>query len=346
MSAPGILNCRFVIDGLPQEFTPVEILNGVTEPSEVRLPEKGEEIVDESLDPSPLVFQPVAERLDEYLSRIDCAERVFPVPFASGYTRLCLAQALIDSIWRQGRFTLEDITVTAKWTWSNSRIGDMAALYRSVEAAADTVDRLGLQLRRYSCADGRKEVRFSTPFSGAARICPETLQPDPESWIVYVPFDTSEYRLGGSLLSQVLETGGGVEFLELDPDYFMDCYEVVREFVEDGILLSATTVGEGGIAAALKRMISKGVGAAVELSGVLKSSGESDPVRILFSEIPGVLLQISGVDFDYLDAQFILQDVAYFPLGHPTPDSNTLNINASAKTGLQNILESLMLKYT
>ena len=40
-------------------------------------------------------------------------------------------------------------------------------------------------------------------------------------------------------------------------------------------------------------------------------------MRILFSEVPGVIFQINDSDYDYLDAELLLQDVMYFPLGHP-----------------------------
>ena len=64
-------------------------------------------------------------------------------------------------------------------------------------------------------------------------------------------------------------------------------------------------------------------------------------VRLLFSEVPGAIIQVRDADFDYIDAEFILQDVAYFPLGHPSADGE-LHLASSAKTGIQTILESLM----
>ena len=102
-----------------------------------------------------------------------------------------------------------------------------------------------------------------------------------------------------------------------DPDYFMDCFEVVRELVEDGILLSGVSVKRGGMVAALDSMVSPSVGAEVNISDLKRAYPLSDVVRILFSEVPGVIFQINDSDYDYLDAELLLQDVMYFPLGHP-----------------------------
>ena len=190
------------------------------------------------------------------------------------------------------------------------------------------------------CESGDFGIKVATPFSGAPLLVDDELRPDPQSWLIYVPFDTSEYRLGGSLLAQALGLRGGTAPLLTDADYFIDCFELVREFAVDGILLSAATVGAGGMAAALRKMCSHGTGVNADLSDVLRASGADVPA-ILYSEVPGALLQVRDADFDYIDAEFILQDVAYFPLGHPVAGGQ-LKFAASERPGIQTILESLM----
>ena len=176
---------------------------------------------------------------------------------------------------------------------------------------------------------------------GSRRACPSTLLGDAQSWVVYIPFDTADFRLGGSLLAQELGLGGGPAPQIVDADYFLDCYEVVRELVEDGVVLSGATVGEGGLLKAVRGMVEE-TGMTLDLSDVMRSYQEQNPLRILFAELPGVVIQIRDADFDYLDAELLLQDVAFFPLGHPTPGSSDIRVKASAKSGIQTILESLM----
>ena len=56
--------------------------------------------------------------------------------------------------------------------------------------------------------------------------------------------------------------------------------------------------------------------------------------------MPGVVIQIADIDYDYVDAELILQDVVYFPLGHPTPGKS--GVQLSEKVEIPQILESLL----
>ena len=124
----------------------------------------------------------------------------------------------------------------------------------------------------------------------------------------------------------------------MDPDYFIDCFEVVRELVEDGIVLSGATVGDGGLMTALGNLCGE-MGIAADVSGLMKAYGEDDLVRILFSEVPGALIEIRDYDFDYIDAELLLQDVAYYPLGRPDRRGR---IMVSDTGGISGILGSLL----
>ena len=42
------------------------------------------------------------------------------------------------------------------------------------------------------------------------------------------------------------------------------------------------------------------------------------------------------------DAELLLQDVAFYPLGHPVLNGGAVRVKSSAKTGIQNILASLV----
>lgn len=333
----NVLFSQFVIDGVPRELTPAQILGDSDTPS------NREQIVDETVDSSPGLLDVDPSKVELYASLVNSGEPLrFQTSFSEEITRSRIALSLIDSIWREGNVRLEDLPVTIKWSSNQERIGNMAALYSSVEAAVSHIDDLGLVIRRYSFSEGEPDFRIATPFSGAPLLLSPTLLPDASSWIVYIPFDTSDYRLGGSLLAQQLGMGGGCAPKIADPDYFMDCFELVRELVEDGIAIAGTTVGEGGLTAALQRMTGGSVGVQADVSDILRANDEKNVVRVLFAEVPGVIVQVRNLDFDYIDAECLLQDIAFFPLGHPVPDSADLVLKSSRKSGIQNILESLM----
>ena len=193
---------------------------------------------------------------------------------------------------------------------------------------------------------GDRVALFKSPFESRhpwisdERRCPSTITADPCSWIIYIPFDTCGYRLGASLLTEVAGHNGGKAPDIADADYFIDCYEVVRELVEDGFVLSGCTVADGGLITAAQSMCSI-AGMNIDVKGIM-SSYQEERHRVLFGEVPGVLIQVSDENYDYVDSQLLLQDIAYYPVGHPTPDQSGLTISEDGKSGVADILASLL----
>lgn len=361
----NIFDSSFVIDGVLEALTPSELLRGSL-PSCPPGGASGQVFVDESIDPMPVAFSYNPDRIRKYLSLTRKTIREFPTFFSGAYTTQKIAASLLELLPRKGHFRLEDLSVKAIWRWNDSRMGNMAAFYESVMQAADCLDALSLPLLSYKAefpsdslgvdfvplvsknpSEAEEDLDYTAEkraaVIGTGLSCPRKLVPDLNSWIIYIPFDTVDYHLGGSLLNQALGIPGGGRAPELTcADYFRDCYEVVREFVEDGLLLSACRVGDGGLLTALDSMTGTGVGALADVSDLLRANPSSDPVRVLFSEIPGVVIQIRDSDFDYTDAELLLQDVAYYPLGHPTSKSCKVEICSGSGPGIQNILDSLI----
>lgn len=361
----------YVIDGIQQELVPARLLETVADEGFVSVDagvpvSSGSEslIVDETMD---VVGKSLGgENLDpvSQLPVIACGMDSYPLSASGEYTRLVLASSLISTLWRKGHFGIGNLRIGARWSLGERKVGEMAAFYRSVEAASEYADALGLRFVTCECADGGRfgleftaelsrnavsEVELELPFTVAepsldsGPICPATAVADPRSWLVYMPFDTADYRLGGSAFAQAAGIAAAPPLLG-DADYFLDCFEVVREFAEDGVLLSAVTVGRGGLIRAVSSLLEgSGCGADIDVSDILRSYGGDSELKLLCSEIPGALLQIRDSDFDYLDAELLLQDVAYFPLGHPLPGRG-LKVKSSRKSGIETILESLMQK--
>lgn len=357
---------RYVIDGVQQDLTPAQILSSVSAPElAVPCPEGGAGlIVDETPEPAGMYVDWAGDEVDNYLEAVMRTVRSFPMAHAGSYTRARIETSLIDSLWRLGHFRLGDLCLKAAWRWNNAALGNMAGLYSSVRATGDFLDALGICLGDYSFEDkaGVCSLEFTadirpgaepeelvelpfgseSPKMGAASL-PSTLLPDPSSWLVYIPFDNSSYRLGGSLLAQALGVKPPVAPKVDDPDYFIDCFEVIRELSEDGIVLAASSIGDGGLLTAIKGMTGPRVGADIDLTNLRDSVGEDTMVGLLFSEVPGAIIQIRDIDFDYIDAELLLQDVAFYPLGHPVAGGG-VHIRSSVKTGIQNILDALIRK--
>ena len=358
------LYSQYVIDGVRQECTPFQLLRPLCAnvlPAGAGKP--GLCIIDETVDPPVGGFDLDSADIRDCLALVRRAERTVPFEYMDSYTRFRLALSLEDALWRRGHFRLGDLELSVSWQWNDDHVGRMASFYASVRAAADYADSLGISFSKASLRRGSpcslsvrvgidepasdEEVVIQEPFRtenpklSRARACRQSLVPDPESWVIYIPFDTADFRLGGSLLSQAAGIGGVPADIS-DADCFIDCFEVVREFVEDGLLLSGESVGEGGLLTTLDKMTSEECGLEADISALMHSYQEKHSLRPLFSEVPGVIVQIRDSDFDYLDAELLLQDVAYFPLGHPSAEVHGVEVKCSEKSGIQTILESLM----
>lgn len=372
------LYSQYIIDGARLDMTPAELLDECMEYEDHTI-ERGitgsfSDIIDESTEPPLSSFHPEKERIQEYTQMTESAsygQRGFTMLYPEHFTRLQIADALTARLWSEGHFRLGDLRIWAQWDWNTRPVGNMAAFYASATAASDYIYGLGVKMTDYLFleSDGESSSRFfawlpetdmeeeeeqndtalfkSSPYESRhpwisdKRMCASSAIPDKGSWIIYIPFDTCSYRLGGSLLAQVNGRNGGTGPQIQDPDYFIDCYEVVRELVEDGIVMAGVSVGDGGLATAAARM-SKGCGMKLDISGLMASYQEEDPVKVLFGETPGVLLQIRDNDYDYLDSQLILQDVAYYPLGHPDSNGNGTVFEEAGKAGVTGILASLL----
>ena len=351
------LYSHYLIDGIETDNTPAELLRDYGEACIPDMPCPGQ-IVDESLDPNPKPSTFRQSQVASYIESIQALPDRFPVRHPRNCTKARVAKSLIDTLWLDGHFRLGNLGVSPKWTWSDEKVGNMAAFYESVESLCEYVSEMGLKVDGYSFEETSGDchldidVRFSPVATmedeeaeeivpGTKRNCPDKARKDAESWIVYVPFDTCPYRLGGSALSAFAGNGADNAPEVQDADYFIDCYELIREMVEDGIALSGVTVGKGGLITAAARLCEE-TGTTLDVSGIASSYDEASAARILFGEIPGVLVQFSDIDFDYIDSQFLLQDVAYYPLGHPTGIAGQIGVRHSRKPAVAGILGALL----
>ena len=54
------------------------------------------------------------------------------------------------------------------------------------------------------------------------------------------------------------------------------------------------------------------------------------------------MIQIRDIDFDYIDAEMLLQDIVYFPLGHPDVTGRDITVTETGKSTIESILDSLI----
>ncbi len=365
---------QYIIDGVRFDATPADLLDECSRFPHESENEGYEDIIDESMDPPVTSFTYDSSKNMEYAGTCLKAlgeKRSFRMLYADAFTRQKIAYALLDRLWNEGHYRLGDLNVWAKWNWNTRPLGNMAAFYMSAESTGAYLFDLGVKLNDYlfMTADGESSAEFyawlpekdeaaeadehddvhfkSSPYESthpwiSERLkCRETMVMDEDTRIIYIPFDTCRFTIGGSLLAQVHGRNGGTAPHIQDPDYFIDCYEVIRELAEDGIILAGRTAGDGGLAVAAHLLCGDG-GMEMDINGLLSSYQETDSTKMLFSEVPGVLIQIGENDFDYLDSQLLLQDVAYYPVGRPSGEFKGIRMMNEGKAEVAGILASLL----
>ena len=360
------LDSHYIIDGREMDATPREILAALCDGEAGAAPEDSpqEDILDEAADPQPGsdIFEPALAK--SYAQAVAMARRDgFPLCYSGSLSRLAVARGLLEALFKAGRFRLWDLRPRASWIWNEAPVGSMAAFYESVSWAGEYLDNLGVKLQSYSFEPGPAnslelhcdavaspaeeealfaESPFNTPgarIEKALRISPTAIGSKGD-WIIYIPFDTCRYRLGGSLLCQATGKNGGKSPDVTDADYFMDCFEVVREIVEDGIAVAGIPVADGGLFTALYKFVG-GKAFTADIASLARAAEETDITKLLFGEAPGALIQIQDCDFDYIDAELLLQDVAYYPLGQLSGADGSLAVDTTGNA-LKGILVSLL----
>lgn len=345
----SLLFSNYILDGVQAECTPFESLYDCLDGNgTIDVPEGPfSDIVDEYLDKIPHTFEYDPDKAEEYAALLDASARndkAVNVMYPSVSTIAAINSLLLDCIFKDGHFTLQDMLLMAKWDWQRDRTGAMAAFWESTWAAGNYLFDLGIKMDRYFVESNHWGCTFEVSHVNKisrTRKCPATMSGENDSWLIYIPFGTQKLHLGGSAISEIIGHDGGVEMDLSDADYFMDCYEVVRELVEDGVITAGIPVGRGGLMTAAHKFKGK-AGFDMNIAGIMESTGEKDPIKVLFSEMPGVLVEIKDSDYDYVDAQMLLQEISYYPVGHPDTGMSGIHISRDGRFGIGGILASLI----
>ncbi len=367
------LHSEYIIDGVHMETTPEYMIKEclpLDSPDKNTLSISKSPIVDESntyiAQPATYDSDKLLDYLQECINNPRSEDYVSTLHPKSSSTRAA-AKALIDSIWKQGVFQMENLAFNISWEWDTNKIGNLAAFYNSVDALTQYIFDLGLKISNFNFVETTGECRLKISTSiienedtellsffneddanmskaivrmEDGRYCPERAINIDDSTFVYIPFDTCPPRLGDSLLESVVGKSQGASPNIMDSAYFIDSFEVVRELVEDGVALSGDTTAHGGVISALESLRGD-LGVVMDISNLQSSYMEEDLIKLLFTEIPGVILQIKNTDMDYVDSQLLLQEIAYYPIAYISKNTD-LKVVCEKNSKINGILDSLL----
>jgi phosphoribosylformylglycinamidine synthase len=254
---------------------------------------------------------------------------------------LSIAEALTNIIWAPLADGLKSVSLSANWTWPCKNKGEDARLYKAVKAAGKFASDLGINIptgkdslsmtQRYPdqsvLSPGTVIISAAAEISNIRKIVEPVLVNDPYTSLIYIDMSRDGFRTGGSCFSQVMNSIGGEAPTVADPAYFAEAFNTVQYLINNGKILAGHDISAGGMLTTLLEMCFSNTegGAAIDLSAL----NENDTVKILFSQNPGIIIQVKDVNEI---AEILLEHgVSYLAIGHPV-NGRTLKVANNDET--------------
>ncbi len=222
---------------------------------------------------------------------------------------LSVAEALTNIIWAPLEGGLKAVSLSANWMWPARNPGEDARLYRAAEAVSKFAIDLGINIptgkdslsmtQKYP--DGEKVYAPGTVIISAAaevsdisKVVEPVLQPEEGSRLIYIDFSGDESGLGGSSFAQIRGAVGRDVPDVAESDYFVKAFNAVQTLIKEDKILSGHDISAGGLITTLLEMTFGRNDTGMEIA--LPDSFNSDIVHVLFSEKPGIVLQVKNAD--------------------------------------------------
>jgi phosphoribosylformylglycinamidine synthase len=248
---------------------------------------------------------------------------------AEAGSRLAVAEALTNLVWVPLRHGLHGVSLSANWMWPAKRTGENSRLYKAVEALSKFAIDLGINVPTgKDSLSMTQKYPDSTEVSSPGTVIVSTvgevsdirkaITPVANSHlggaVFYVDFSNGAFELDGSSFSQVRSSVGSTPPDVADAAYFARAFESIQKLIGRDLIIAGHDIASGGMITSLLEMCfpSTECGMDIDLSEI----SESDLVRILFSEKPGVIIQVS--DSDAVHSLFEKEGIHAYHIGQVT----------------------------
>ncbi len=227
---------------------------------------------------------------------------------------LSIAEALTNIVWAPLTEKLHGVSLSANWMWPSKNPGEDARLYEAVKAASDFAIALGINIptgkdslsmtQKYKdtvvFAPGTVIITAAAAVQDVTKIVEPVVVNDPDSFLVYIDLSRDNRKLGGSSFAQVVNSIGNETPVVRDPEYFVRAFNTLQDMIANGKIMGGHDISSGGIITALLEMCFANTTGGMEID--LTSVDDHDTFRVLFSENPGVIIQVkSKADLKILD---------------------------------------------
>lgn len=250
---------------------------------------------------------------------------------------LSIAEALTNLVWAPIEQGLGGVSLSANWMWPCRNEGEDARLYKAVKAVSDFAIKLGLNIptgkdslsmtQKYPGGDtvmapGTVIISTVGEVTDIRKVISPVLKESFTSSLVYIDFSKCNFNIGGSSFAQALNKLGGNTPEVNDAAYFRLCFEAVQELINKDMILAGHDVSAGGFITTLLEMAFSHNSVGMDLN--LDELNENDIIRLLFSEKPGVVIQVN--DLDFISIYLHEKGIHYSVIGKPI-SGKTLKIS-------------------
>jgi phosphoribosylformylglycinamidine synthase len=252
---------------------------------------------------------------------------------------LSIAEALTNIIWAPLTGKLKGVSLSANWMWPCKNPGEDARLFAAVTAASDFAIALGINIptgkdslsmtQKYKdqvvYSPGTVIISAAAEINDIRKIVEPVIVNDPYTSLLYIDMSRDSFKPGGSSIAQILNLLGDEVPTVTDPEYFKDVFDTVQYLITKGKIISGHDISAGGMLTTLLEMCFSNTEGGITVN--LSALDEDDTAKILFSQNPGLIIQVKDEDEV---AEILLENgIAYFSVGHPVNDRTLFVTNSN-----------------
>ncbi|MDX1767346.1 MAG: phosphoribosylformylglycinamidine synthase [Arenibacter troitsensis] len=253
-----------------------------------------------------------------------------------------IAEALTNIVWAPLKDGLDSVSLSANWMWPCKNPGEDARLYEAVQAISDFAIGLGINVptgkdslsmkQRYKDAE---VIAPGTVIISAAGNCTDinkVVEPVLQKIggdIYYINLSQDSFKLGGSSFAQILNTIGDEAPTINNTDNFKNVFNTLQSLILDGQILAGHDVASGGLITTLLELCfaDLDLGATLDLTAI----GESDTIKLLFSENAGIVFQAKD---NSVEKVLTNAGIEHFKIGSVSTKATLTIKNHSMEMGL------------
>ena len=240
---------------------------------------------------------------------------------------LSVAEALTNIIWAPLTNKLKSVSLSANWMWPCKNQGEDARLYEAVNAVSEFAIKLGINIptgkdslsmtQKYPdqvvSAPGTVIISAAAEVNDIRKIVEPVIMNDPYTSLLYIDMSRDKYKLGGSCFAQIFNRIGTEAPTVKDPVYFAEVFNTIQDLIQKEKIISGHDISAGGMITTLLEMTFANTSGGINID--LSALEEEDIIRNLFSQNPGIIIQVK--DEDEVAEILLEHGISYYSIGHP-----------------------------